>query len=77
MSCILIRCTHEKNLELQSLVQSHSTFCVSGFGPQVAKPRIRSDLLLLLQCSLLPGGIILQGVLLLQGYMSVFACHYG
>jgi hypothetical protein len=29
-------------------------------------------LLLLLQCSLLPGGIILQGVLLLQGYMSVF-----
>jgi hypothetical protein len=33
--------------------------------------------LLLLQCSLLPGGIILQGVLLLQGSMSVFACHYG
>jgi hypothetical protein len=30
-----------------------------------------------LQCSLLPGGIILQGVLLLQGYMNVFACHYG
>jgi hypothetical protein len=24
----------------------------------------------------LPGGI-LQGVLLLQGSMSVFACHYG
>jgi hypothetical protein len=34
-------------------------------------------LLLLLQRSLLPGGIILQGVLLLQGSMSVFACHYG
>jgi hypothetical protein len=33
--------------------------------------------LLLLQHSLLPGGIILQGVLLLQGSMSVFACHYG
>jgi hypothetical protein len=32
---------------------------------------------LLLQRSLLPGGIILQGVLLLQGSMSVFACHYG
>jgi hypothetical protein len=34
-------------------------------------------LLLLLQRSLLPGGIILQGVLLLQGSMSVFVCHYG
>jgi hypothetical protein len=34
-------------------------------------------LLVLLQRSLLPGGIILQGVLLLQGSMSVFACHYG
>jgi hypothetical protein len=34
-------------------------------------------LLLLLQCSLLPGVIVLQGVLLLQGSMSVFACHYG
>jgi hypothetical protein len=34
-------------------------------------------LLLLLQRSLLPGGIILQGVLLLQGSMSSFACHYG
>jgi hypothetical protein len=33
--------------------------------------------LLLLQRSLLPGGIILQGVLLFQGSMSVFACHYG
>jgi hypothetical protein len=30
----------------------------------------------LLQRSLLPGGIILQGVFLLQSYMSVFACHY-
>jgi hypothetical protein len=25
----------------------------------------------------LPGGIILQEVLLFQGSMSVFACHYG
>jgi quinol-cytochrome oxidoreductase complex cytochrome b subunit len=33
-------------------------------------------LLLLLQHSLLPGGIILQGVLLIQGSMRVFACHY-
>jgi hypothetical protein len=33
--------------------------------------------LLLLQCSLLPGGIILQGVLLLQGSMSVFVCQGG
>jgi hypothetical protein len=33
--------------------------------------------LLLLQRSLLPGGIILQGALLLQGSMSIFACHYG
>jgi hypothetical protein len=32
---------------------------------------------LLLQRSLLPGGIILQGVLLLQVSMSIFACHYG
>jgi hypothetical protein len=35
------------------------------------------NLLLLLQRLLLPGGIILQGVLLLQGSMSIFACHYG
>jgi hypothetical protein len=35
------------------------------------------SILLLLQRSLLPGGIILQGVLLLQGSMSIFACHYG
>jgi hypothetical protein len=32
---------------------------------------------LFLQRSLLRGGIILQGVLLLQVTMSVFACHYG
>jgi hypothetical protein len=30
MSCILIRYTYDKN-----------TFCVFGFGPLVAKPRIR------------------------------------
>jgi hypothetical protein len=36
-----------------------------------------STLPLLLQHSLLPGGIILQGVLLFQGSMSIFACHYG
>jgi hypothetical protein len=34
-------------------------------------------LLLLLQRSLLPVGIILQGVLFLQGSMSVFACQFG
>jgi hypothetical protein len=32
---------------------------------------------LLLQRSLLPGGIMLQGVFLIQGSMSGFACHYG
>jgi hypothetical protein len=40
-----------------------------------------AGIIILLQHSLLPGGIILQGVLLLlqghEGSMSVFACHYG
>jgi hypothetical protein len=44
------------------------------------KPGMKNKMILgfiLLQRSLLPGGINLQGVLLLQGSMSVFACHYG
>jgi hypothetical protein len=48
MSCILITCiryTYDKNLELiQPLLQEcPSTFCVFGFGPLVAKQRIRSS----------------------------------
>jgi hypothetical protein len=38
----------------------------------VISPIVIPILLLLLQCSLLPGGIILQGVLLLQGYIERF-----
>jgi hypothetical protein len=52
MSCILIRCTYDKNLQMIQpllLVEElqffymHSTFCVFGFGPLVPKPRIRLD----------------------------------
>jgi hypothetical protein len=48
MTCILFltRCTYYKKLEMiQPLVQElyYSTFCIFGFGPLVAKPRIRSD----------------------------------
>jgi hypothetical protein len=41
MSCILTRCTNDKNLEMiQPLVQDFLRF---RFWPLVAKPRIRSD----------------------------------
>jgi hypothetical protein len=61
MSCILSRCTYDKKLEMiQPLVQEfNSTFCVSDFGPLVAKPRIRLDRNLV--CELLfPSGTKLQ-----------------
>jgi hypothetical protein len=43
MSCILIRCTNDNLEMIQPLVPEFSTFCVFGFDPLVAKPRIRLD----------------------------------
>jgi hypothetical protein len=54
MSCILIRCTYDKNLEMiQPLVQELALFVF------VAKPRIRLDRNLVCEL-LLPSGIYLQ-----------------
>jgi hypothetical protein len=56
MSCILIRYTYDKNLEMiQPLVELLSTFCVISFGPLVANPRIRQDRNLVCEL-LLPSG---------------------
>jgi hypothetical protein len=62
------------SVDQQKVMAKHMTEILKGWCSQNLIPLL---LLLLLQHSLLPGGNILQGVLLLQGSMSVFACHYG
>jgi hypothetical protein len=56
ISCILIRCTYDKNWEM-----IHSTFCVFGFGPLVAKPTIRLDRNFVCEL-LLPSGTYVQSL---------------
>jgi hypothetical protein len=61
MSCILIKLTYNKNLEMiQPLVQELNS-TVFSFGPLVAKPRIRSDQNLACEL-LLPSGTYVQSL---------------
>jgi hypothetical protein len=61
---------------IKSMICTLNTYFVHSYLMFMTEVKDGSSALLL-QRSLLPGGIILQGVLLLQGSTSVFACHYG
>jgi hypothetical protein len=44
MSCILIRYTRDKNLEMIQAFRSCSTFCVFGFGQAKNQTRLKIGL---------------------------------
>jgi hypothetical protein len=60
-------------LNFKDFSQKGRSFCI----PLVLPDDAHDIYLLFFSVRSLPGGIILQGVLLLQGSRSIFACHYG
>jgi hypothetical protein len=56
-------------------VEKHNTYVLCIYKKIIVSVDTYASFSLLIQRSLLPGGIILQGVLLLQGSMSTLILH--